>query len=140
VENIGAWVCALKFGTVRCRVVMRGKYWCVHLNLALHGAGVRTKFSIAWCGLSGTCVILACTVCARIIMARVVCTVLTERRGILLVRVQCGYMLSRDNLINGARGVLVHGGGILKFGMVQRIECNACGILACDTKIVRNRY
>jgi hypothetical protein len=54
-----------------------------------------------------------------------VCTVLTERRGILLVHAQCGYMLSRDNLINGARRVLVRGGGILKFGMVQHVECNA---------------
>jgi hypothetical protein len=35
---------------------------------------------------------------------------------------KCGYMLSRDSLVNGARRVLVRGGGILKFGMVQRVE------------------
>jgi hypothetical protein len=92
---------------------MREKYWC---------AGVRTKFSIVRCRLSGACVILACVVCTCIIMVCVVCAVLTERRGILLVRVQCGYMLSRDNLVNGVRGVLVRGGGVLNFGMVQRVE------------------
>jgi hypothetical protein len=31
-------------------------------------------------------------------------------------------ILSRDNLVNGARRVLVHGGGVLKSGMVQRVE------------------
>jgi hypothetical protein len=57
------------------------------------------------------------------------------------VHAQCGYMLSRDNLINGACAVLVHGGGILKFGMVQCVECNAREILVCDTKICAcNRY
>jgi hypothetical protein len=32
------------------------------------------------------------------------------------------HTISRDNLINGARGVLVRGGGILNFGMVQHVE------------------
>jgi hypothetical protein len=73
-------------------------------------------------------------------MAHVGCTILIERRGILLVRAQCVYMLSRENLINGAWGVSVLGGGVLKFCMVQRIECNAHEILARETKIVRNKY
>jgi hypothetical protein len=51
-----------------------------------------------------------------------------------------GIFMLRDNLINGARRILVHSGSILNFGMVQHIECNVCGMLACDTKIVRNRY
>jgi hypothetical protein len=78
--------------------------------------------------------ILVQAVCERIIMARVVFAILTECRGILLVHVQCGYMLWHDNLINGARGVLVHGGSVLNFGMVQCVECNACGILAREQK------
>jgi hypothetical protein len=36
------------------------------------------------------------------------------------VHTQCGYMLSRDSLVNGVRKVLVHGGVVLKFGLVQR--------------------
>jgi hypothetical protein len=63
-----------------------------------------------------------CTVCTRIIMVCMVCTVLTGRKGIFLVRAQCRFMLSRDNLVNGVCGVLVRGGGIIKFGMVQRVE------------------
>jgi hypothetical protein len=55
------------------------------------------------------------------------------------MRVQCGYMLSRDNLVSGAHKVLVRGEDILNYGMVQRIEYNACGISARDTKTVRNR-
>jgi hypothetical protein len=124
-ENFGAQMCALNFGIARCRVVMCGKFW---------RAGVRTKFSIARCGMSGTCIILVHVVCTHIIMACVVCTVLAERRGILLVRVQCGYMLLRDILVNGAHGVLVRDGGVLNFGMVQRVECNVCIILVHDTK------
>jgi hypothetical protein len=53
---------------------------------------------------------------------RGVCTVLAERRGVWLVHAQCGYMLSRDSLVNGARRVLVRGGGVLNFGMVQHVE------------------
>jgi hypothetical protein len=83
---------------------------------------VHTKFSIARCRLSGAYIILARTVGAPIIMVCVVCAVLTERRGILLVHVQCGYILSRDSLVNGACGVPVPGGGILNFGMVQCVE------------------
>jgi hypothetical protein len=56
-----------------------------------------------------------CTVCTHIIMAHMVCVVLVERRGFLLVRAQCGFMLLRDSLINDARGVVVHGGSVLKF-------------------------
>jgi hypothetical protein len=41
-KNIGTQVNALNFGVVRCRVVMRGKFW---------HTGVHTKFSIARCGL-----------------------------------------------------------------------------------------
>jgi len=98
------------------------KYWL---------AGARAKFSIAWCGLSDACVILArgvhthskvCVVYTHLIMACVVCAVLAERRGILLVRAQCGFMWSRDNLVNGACRVMVRSGGVLKFGMVQWID------------------
>jgi hypothetical protein len=35
---------------------------------------------------------------------------------------QYEYMLLREILVNGTCRVLVHGGGILNFGMVQRIE------------------
>jgi hypothetical protein len=54
------------------------------------------------------------------------------------VHVQCGYILSRDSLVNGARRVLLHGWGILNFGMVQRVEYNVHGISAHHTKTVRN--
>jgi len=94
VENIGARVYALKFGVAQCRVVMHEKYWCM---------GVHTKFSIARCELSGACIILACAVGARIIMLRMVCSVLIERRGILFVHAQCWYMLSRKNLVIGVQ-------------------------------------
>jgi hypothetical protein len=57
-------------------------------------------------------------VCTHIIMAHMVCTVLAERRGVWLVCVQCGYMMSRENLVNGAHKVLVRDGGVLNFGMV----------------------
>jgi hypothetical protein len=63
-----------------------------------------------------------CTVCTHIIMVREVCPVLAERRGVWLLRTQYEYMLSRDNLVNGMHRVLVCGGAIIKFGMVQRIE------------------
>jgi hypothetical protein len=92
---------------------MRRKFWRV---------GVCTKLSIARCGLSGAYVILECVMCTRIIMVCMVCAILTEHREMLLVRMQCGYMLLHDSLINGVCGVLVHSGGILKFGMVQLIE------------------
>jgi hypothetical protein len=68
-------------------------------------------------------------------MMCMVCAVLVERRGVLLVRAQCGYMLSRENLVSGARRVLLCGGDVLNFGMVQRIEYNACGISVRDTKL-----
>jgi hypothetical protein len=55
-------------------------------------------------------------------MVRMVCAVLTERREKNLVCAQCGYMLSHDSLVNGVRGVPVRGGGVLNFGMVQRVE------------------
>jgi hypothetical protein len=34
----------------------------------------------------------------------------------------------------------VHGGSVLNFGMVSRVELNMHGILACDKKIVCNMY
>jgi len=52
----------------------------------------------------------------------VVCAILAEHRGVLLVRVQCGYMLLRDSLVSCACRVLVHGGDVLKYGMVQHVE------------------
>jgi hypothetical protein len=57
-------------------------------------------------------------VCTHIIMVCVMCTMLVEHRGVLLVYTQCGYMLSHDSLVSGAHRVLVHGGDILNYGMV----------------------
>jgi hypothetical protein len=37
------------------------------------------------------------------------------------VHAQCGYMLSRDNLVSGAHKVLVGGGDILALEQVLRI-------------------
>jgi hypothetical protein len=73
--------------------------------------------------------------CTHIIMTCVVCTVLAERRGFLLVCAQCRDMLSRDNLVNGVHRVLVRSGGVLNSGMVQCVEYNARVISARDTKI-----
>jgi hypothetical protein len=70
-------------------------------------------------------------------MTHVVCAVLAEHRGVLLVHAQCGYMLSCDSLVSGARRVLVRGGDVLNSGMVQHIEYNARGISARDTKTVQ---
>jgi hypothetical protein len=43
-------------------------------------------------------------------------------------------MLSRDNLVNGARRVLVHGGDVLNSGMVQRrVKCTC----SAQTKTMR---
>jgi hypothetical protein len=61
-------------------------------------------------------------VCTYVIMACMVCAVLAECREILLVHVQYGYMLSGNSLVIGACRVFVRGGGIIKFGMVQRID------------------
>jgi hypothetical protein len=103
----------LKFGAAQCRVALRGKFWHV---------GVRTKFSIVHYGLSGACIIVVRAVCTCIIMAHVVCVVLTEHSGIFLVHTQCGYMMSCDCLVNGACGLIVRGGGIINFGVVQHVE------------------
>jgi hypothetical protein len=43
-------------------------------------------------------------------MACMVCAVLAKRRGVWFVCAQCGYMLLHDNLVNGARRVVVRGG------------------------------
>jgi 1,6-anhydro-N-acetylmuramate kinase len=51
---------------------------------------------------------------------------------------QYGYMLRHNNLVNGAHRVLVRGGGILNFGMMQRVEWIARGISSRDTKIACN--
>jgi hypothetical protein len=81
-----------------------------------------------------------CTVCTCIIMVCVVCAVLTEHRGILLVRAQCGYMLSHDSLVNGVQSTGARWGRTkLWHGATRRVKC-ARGILARDTKIVCNRY
>jgi hypothetical protein len=65
---------------------------------------------------------MVCVVCTHIIMECIVCVVFAERRGVWLVHAQCGYMLSRDNLVNGARRVLLHGGGILNSDMEKCVE------------------
>jgi hypothetical protein len=56
------------------------------------------------------------------------------------VHAQCGYMLSRDNLVSGAHRFLVRDGDVLNSIMVQRVEYNARGISARDTKTVRDGY
>jgi hypothetical protein len=68
------------------------------------------------------------------------------------VRVQCGYMLSRDSLVSGVHRVFVHGGDVLNSGMAQHSKFNACGnisarcqncvrwIFARDTKVVRSYW
>jgi hypothetical protein len=103
----------------------RAKFW--HCAKKCWHAGAHAKFSIARCRLSDTCVILAHSVpthnkvhvvCTHIIMVCEVCAILVECKGILLVHAQCGYMLSRNNLINGARRVVVRDGGVLNFVMV----------------------
>jgi hypothetical protein len=48
-------------------------------------------------------------------------------------------MLTHDNLVSGARRVLMNGADVLNFGMVQCIEKNACGISVHDTKTMCNR-
>jgi hypothetical protein len=98
-KNVGVRVHALNFGVTWKNVVVR----VLALNLALCGVHTRVKVRV---------------MCTHIIMTRVVCAVLVERIGVWLVCVQCGYMLSHDNLVNGVHKVLVHGGAILKFGMV----------------------
>jgi hypothetical protein len=77
------------------------------LNLALCGVHTHNKVHAVY---------------THTIMACVVCVVLAERRETLLVHTQCGYVLSRNNLVNGACRVLVRGGGVLNYGMVQRVE------------------
>jgi hypothetical protein len=113
-KNFGVWVHALNFGSVQKNVDVRVRTLNfgaarknvgvqVHaLNLSLHGVHTHNKVR---------------AMCTHIIMAHVVCVVLVEHRGILLVRPQYGYMLSRDSLVNGTCIVLVHSGGVLKFGM-----------------------
>jgi hypothetical protein len=73
----------LKFGVARKNVGV----WVHTLNLELCGEHTHN---------------MVCTVCTYIIMACVVCAVLSERKGVWLVCVQCGYMLSHDSLVNGA--------------------------------------
>jgi hypothetical protein len=73
------------------------------LNLALRGVHTHKKVHAVY---------------THIIMVCELCTVLAEHIGVWLVHAQCGYMLSRNGFFNGARKVLVCGGGVLKFGMV----------------------
>jgi hypothetical protein len=123
----------------------RTKFWCcakkcwhvgVHAKVWHHVekcwcAGAHAKLSIVMCGLSDACVILlrgvhmhskVHAVCIHIIMACMVCAMLAECRETLLVCTQCEYMLSHNSLVNGVDRVLVCGGGIQKFGMVQCTE------------------
>jgi hypothetical protein len=118
-KNVGVWVRALNFGAAWKNVVVRlcalnfGAMWknvgvrVRALNLALLGVHTHNKVHV---------------VCTHIIMARVVGAVLGECKGVWLVRTQCGYMLSRDSVVNCARRIFVCSGGILNFGMVQRVE------------------
>jgi hypothetical protein len=92
-KNVGVRVCALNFGTARKNVGV----WVCALNLVLSGAHTHNN------GMRG------------------VRSIGRVQRS-WLVRVQCGYMLSRDSLVNGERRVLVRGGGVLNSGMVQHVE------------------
>jgi hypothetical protein len=77
------------------------------LNLALHDVHKHNK---------------VCAVCTHIIMVCMVCIVLAECRGVWLVCAQYGNMLLCDSLVNGVRKVLVRSGGVLNFGMMQRVD------------------
>jgi hypothetical protein len=102
-KKIGVRVCALNFGTSRKNVGVKVRT----LNLALCSVHTHNK---------------VCVVYTHIRMVHGVSAVLAERRGVWFVHAQCGDMLSRDSLVIGARSVLVHGGGVLNFGMVQNVE------------------
>jgi hypothetical protein len=85
-KSIGVRLHALSFGATRKNV---GVWVQVRtLNLELHSVHTYNKVHV---------------VCTTILMACVVCAVLVEHRGFLLVRAKCGYILSCDNLVNGAR-------------------------------------
>jgi hypothetical protein len=99
-KNVGVRVRALKFGTELKNFGVR-----VHtLNLTLRGVHMHNKVH---------------TMCTHIIMTRVVCAVLAECRGVLLVRAQCGYILSHDSLVNGAR----RGHSKILHGVTLRVKC-----------------
>jgi hypothetical protein len=59
-------VCALKYGVVQHKQVKREKkkLWCMVCAI---------NFSTVWCRLGGVSIILARTVCTRIILVHVVC-------------------------------------------------------------------
>jgi hypothetical protein len=134
-KNIGLLVRALSFGTVRknigvlVHVLNFGATWnnigvLVHtpnFGDAQKNVGVRVHaLNLALCSVHMHNKVLV--VCTHIITARVVCEVWVEHIGVRLVHAQCRYMLSCDSLVNGACRVLVHGGGVLNSGMVQRVE------------------
>jgi len=93
---------ALNFGVARKNVGV----WVCALNLALRSVHAHNKVHV---------------VCTHIIMMCVVCTVLADHRETLLACAQCGYMLFHDSLVNGECRVLVRGGRVLKFDMVQHV-------------------
>jgi hypothetical protein len=80
--------------------------WVRMLNLALCNVQTHNKVHTVC-----TNIIMVRMVCTHIIMVHMLCAVLAKRRGVWLVCMQCAFMLSRDILINGAREVVVHGGG-----------------------------
>jgi hypothetical protein len=109
-------VWALKFGVAQKNVSV---WVCARKNVGVQDHAI----NLALCGVH---------------TMHVVCRVLLECRGVLLVHVQCGYMLSHDSFVSGVHKFLVRSGDVLKSGMVQCVEYNACGISTRDTKIVCN--
>jgi hypothetical protein len=155
-KNNGARVCALKFGVARSKVVNAWKnnsVWMCALNLACAWCRLVCMHNgVRMCTLNLHCCVwwrmhnIGVCVCACIILACVVYWQSAEEFcwcacnvGMQCMHVE--YSCRANGLINGVRGVLVHGGSVLNFGMVcNSVECNVRGILACDTKIVCNRY
>jgi hypothetical protein len=96
----------------------RGKFWrCAEK----YGVLVRT-LNLAWSSVHTHKKVHA--MYTHIVMVCMVCTVLAECRGLWLVRAQYGYMLSCDNLVNGAHIVFVRDGAYRTWhGVVHRVKC-----------------
>jgi hypothetical protein len=118
-KNIDVLVCVLNFGSVQNNIGVQVR--TLNFGITQKNVGVRVRaLNLALCGVKTHNKVH--TVCTHMIMVHVVCIVLAKCRGARLVRTQCGYMLSRNNFVNSAHKVLEGGGGILNFGMMQRVE------------------
>jgi hypothetical protein len=93
-KNIGVRVHAINFGATRKNADVR--VHALNFGAMQKKVGVQVHMlNLALCGVHTHNKVRA--MCTHIIMARVVCTILVEHKGILLVRAQCGYKLSRDS-------------------------------------------